>query len=217
MKRFWRGQARRRFSKLVTIERSDGESRGTIDPVLVKVDRADACGEIRGCGAELGEYGYIPHVSVIDYCCLVIWAGNRDSWYGFSRDVLVRLAAAKRKSSDRTNRFRPDAVPRWWRSQRISRDTHVRTPGYTLEPVGSSPLLRQRAQTRPFFGFIGRGDVGYRLWSARIAVQGSHTSIDTSISVGDVKAESSTSISAAIPKCGAGSDLPPVTDESRRR
>lgn len=96
-KRVTRQEARRRFHRLVPVERSAPGDRTILDFVdVLNVDGEEAYVEIWPCGAELGTHGYTRDViSAIDYRCCVVWAGNRNCWYVFAPDELVRLAAAK--------------------------------------------------------------------------------------------------------------------------
>ena len=105
-KRVTRQEARRRFHRLVPVERSAPGDRTILDSVdVLNVDGEEAYVEIRPCGAPLGANRDIPAVSAIDYRCCVVWAGKRNCWYVFSPDELVRLAAAKK------TRGRTDAIP----------------------------------------------------------------------------------------------------------
>ena len=105
-KRVTRQEARRRFHRLVPVERSAPGDRTILDSVdVLNVDGEEAYVEIWTCGAELGTKGYTRDViSAIDYRSCVVWGGNRNCWYVFAPDELVRLAAAK-------TRGRADAIP----------------------------------------------------------------------------------------------------------
>lgn len=93
--RIYRPEARRRLKEHLPDVRYEGRGRDIFDCVgVLEVDGEKGRLDVRGCGAALGTDAYVP-VSAIDYCCLVVWAGNRDCWYVFSPDKLVRLAARK--------------------------------------------------------------------------------------------------------------------------
>ena len=93
--RIHRPEARRKFKEHLPDVRYEWRGRDIFDYVgVLEVDGEKGRLDVRGYGAALGTNGYAP-VSAIDYCCLVVWAGNRDCWYVFSPDKLVRLAARK--------------------------------------------------------------------------------------------------------------------------